>query len=234
MGVCAIASGGACEFSHGRLPPSDGPIDTPADENLMIPSSCFELHVAHPTFPSGMYEIDPDGTGTEQPINVLCDMNVAGGGWTILFTATTDNYSTPPNSYTVSSGALQSSAQRVLLAYRDSSGVVKGTYAEFDMQPAWRSSPPFVAPGTDVMLPVAIDGATPTTALLRYGRNSFAQNCNDAWILNDDYGRICIANTRAPFFNGFANSWTDMCTESMSPWYSRACAADVLFSIAVR
>lgn len=206
----------------------------PADAGDVLPASCKDLQTRQPAPSSGMYTIDPDGAGAEAPIEVLCDMTGAGGGWTIVFFASNVNYVTAPGTYDVDSAELLQNAQQILLTYRDSEAQITGSYAEMEIQPSWRTTTPFASAATDVTLPVTIDGGAPTMSLLRYGRHSFAKDCNDSWVMNDTYGRLCIANTRAPFFNGFANSWVDMCTDSSLPWYARACSGELRFSIAIR
>lgn len=41
----------------------------------MISRTCWEIHMANPSLPSGMHWIDPDGQGVgDDPIRVYCDM----------------------------------------------------------------------------------------------------------------------------------------------------------------
>ncbi|GMV44470.1 MAG: hypothetical protein AMXMBFR64_61860 [Myxococcales bacterium] len=55
------------------------------------PASCAAQLTADPSSPSGVYTIDPDGTGPKPAMDVLCDMTTDGGGWTVLVRLNTND-----------------------------------------------------------------------------------------------------------------------------------------------
>src|SRR6185436_8505118 len=49
------------------------------------PTSCKAILAASPQSTSGVYTIDPDGNAGPAPaLPVYCDMDFAGGGWTLI------------------------------------------------------------------------------------------------------------------------------------------------------
>lgn len=60
--------------------------DSPCVNNLCpaLTPSCKDLHAAQPALGDGVYAIDPDGAGPNQPFNVYCNMTLDGGGWQLI------------------------------------------------------------------------------------------------------------------------------------------------------
>jgi predicted nuclease with TOPRIM domain len=52
--------------------------------NQTVPKSCKQILDLNPSSLSGTYQIDPDGEGERPVMDVYCDMDYDGGGWTNL------------------------------------------------------------------------------------------------------------------------------------------------------
>jgi len=229
MAACGSVDGGAKPDATNA---HDAAIDTPIAQ--VLPSSCKAIHTDQPNMPSGMYMIDPDGTGGDAPLSVVCDMAVEGGGWTIIFFPTSTNFDTTPIAYTSSTPRLLTDATQVLLAYRSATQVAYTNYATLDLPNEWRTDTPFNYAANDLTTGVSINGGALTTAMVRYGKANFSQQCADAWNTATNHGRLCIVGTIAPFFGSFAAATMDTCAKSTEIYNATYCANDVRFSIAVR
>lgn len=233
--LAAVASGAiACGFQPAQANFDATPIrDVEVDTLAVLPRSCKEIHAADAAKPSGAYEIDPDGNGGGAPLTVTCDMVTDSGGWTIVFLAP-DNVSTTPD-YTSSTPELLGDATSALIAYRDDTQTVVSSFAIFGVPADWRLQTPFAAANTDLPTSVRIDSGAASARIVRYGYQSFANDCGDAWITNEtQFGRLCIIGTTAPFYSGFASALVDQCSTSNVAWNATPCSSALKFSIAVR
>jgi hypothetical protein len=225
----ATATCVACRFSS----ECSGATEVCEADACRTATSCAELHAQLPGLPSGTYTIDPDGAGGDAPLEVACDMVAEAGGWTIVFAATGD-LGAMTIAYTSGTPRLLADASDVLVAYRDQALVAAASHATFALPDAWRTDTPFDAADTDLVTDVAIDGAAPVSATLRYGYSNFSSLCTDDWVTASSYGRICITGTAAPYFSRFTLGAPNFCSDSLSAYSAVACSDARRFSIAVR
>ncbi|MEZ4223816.1 MAG: fibrinogen-like YCDxxxxGGGW domain-containing protein [Polyangiaceae bacterium] len=88
-GLGGSDSGGSAGLDAG-LGGSDGGSDAssggsgglPADAGV-VGASCKDALAQYPSLPTGVYQIDPDGSGAQPAVSVVCDMTTDGGGWTL-------------------------------------------------------------------------------------------------------------------------------------------------------
>jgi len=218
--------------------PIDTPVDVPPPSDASTATTCKTIHAAQPTLPSGPRTIDPDGDGGADPLTVYCDMATAGGGWTVVFTAGNLNYTSEAIAYAVDSPALRAAATEALLGYRTVDGVPLGGWARLPMPEEWRTRTPFAYAQQDVATMVSVDDHPAVAATLRYGYRNFTDYCDSPWSSSSDpatyWGRICITGTRAPFYNGWATTAVDSCSDSGVYNATTSCSGDRRFAIALR
>jgi hypothetical protein len=89
-GDCDGSAATGCETNTQSDPANCGRCGNVCPGNLCVAGACAiartcqQLHQLNPTLPSGVYPIDPDGTGGLPQVSVYCEMSVLGGGWTLI------------------------------------------------------------------------------------------------------------------------------------------------------
>lgn len=58
------------------------------------PTSCSQLLVLDSTAATGVHRVDPDGDGALEELDVFCDMDREGGGWTLVLVSSDDGRDT--------------------------------------------------------------------------------------------------------------------------------------------
>lgn len=87
-----VDCGGSCS------PCSDGSScisDSDCENMSCLAGTCaFPTTCAEVTGADGIYTIDPDGVGGEEPYEVMCEMSTVGGGWTLILVTSDDGTDT--------------------------------------------------------------------------------------------------------------------------------------------
>ncbi|WP_408098952.1 fibrinogen-like YCDxxxxGGGW domain-containing protein [Peredibacter sp. HCB2-198] len=132
-------------------------------------SNCTEIKSKFPKAPSGLYWIDADGMGANNPILVKCDMTTDGGGWTQVFNQKADTGGYFTNSTEVQSyNVTNPNADRYsILSYLESFRSFQGNFTFKISSPnsaqrnIWRQrTNPYVDQPVAGYVPITIDMST--------------------------------------------------------------------------
>jgi cysteine-rich repeat protein len=240
-----VEPGEACD--DGNQEPADGCVRS--CEIYEDPVDCADILEQASGAPSGFYTIDPDGNPATDPIEVWCDMEIDHGGWTRIYVAQSDVLNSTTLPYTVSASELRAGAGlRAMIAYMPIDGGEIVSPTRFPLPAKWITAPPMTyerEDEEDVMVMVG-DDTQPSPATLRYGYDDAYGTCEGAWMDETEpmtlptWGRICVQDTAAPFWNGFAGGTSlsdvgwDLCSLSGQLWNDTPCSAARSFAIFTR
>ena len=200
-------------------------------------ADCSALHGQ----PTGAYHL---GSGTAAYVS-LCNMDVAGGGWTAVFVggSSVDNlhYAVEPTQIA------SETAFEALIGFVDSSLALMPGHARFLLPARWRKRPPMTyVQQHKHRVEVTVNNGPAREATLVYGFSDFARLCDykvmpSSAVYN---GSLCFMGIDAPWWNGFASgawdgvlssaSGTQYCNSKAGGFDQTPCSDDRRFAIFVR
>ncbi len=80
-----------CELGDACGLPADCESSACDQGSCVLAASCKAIKAAQPNAPDGLYDVDPDGNGPGQALQVYCDMTTDGGGWGMAIRFAPDN-----------------------------------------------------------------------------------------------------------------------------------------------
>jgi hypothetical protein len=236
------ADAAAMDAEASDAPPLDGrpidarPIDAASPDGTTpqtAAASCKQLHHDRPELSSGAYWVET----TAAPALVDCDMEMDDGGWTIVFYATQDDYTTPPT-FQISPVAL-GPATEVLVALRGADRrVIPGAgWWRTDLPAAWRAGHLFDIGQATESHAVHFEGTPPgvnAPTTLYYGQDGWGGACTGPWTtMAGGNGRICVSDVRGVAYFFWARNIADACDLSACDPCG-PCSAGRRFSISIR
>lgn len=181
-------------------------IEIPSHSNAII---CQKYKDQHPNATSGKYIFTLDNKEQE----IFCEMELDGGGWSAIWTAKNDKYNTKDFIYDIPLSNIKN-MKEVMIGYTINGSLISAY--KFNKPKPWNFAHPLNSQSKDTYVNVVnlIEGTTYKHKLLRYGYASFDKYCGSQWNNIFSLGRLCIADTDAPFYSNFSYSHTDTCNYS--------------------
>jgi hypothetical protein len=179
--------------------------------------SCKEIKEALPNSRSGEYTVSINN----QSKNVYCEMIIAGGGWTRVWKAEEENYHQSQFDYDIDYSVIENSTD-TLIAFDHNNRLLNPFY--FKTPQDWKVQHP-LSYSRSVSQADVFDGYTNKIFRNRkifYGVENFSSTCTDPF-KGGDWGKLCVANTEAPFYASFNHAQNDYCNNSLQSYSSVPC-----------
>jgi len=206
-----------CFNAVGTLLPYELEMGVSSDKGSASYSSCNEIKKSLKKSKNGFYKITID----KQEEKVYCNMELDDNGWTRVWIADTNNYNKKNYNYLLPLKFIKKSKQTLILYENGSEVYLPYT---FNTPKLWKHKHPLnYASGTTTVDTVDLDSERSYhDRTLYFGYENFSNSCHDHF-KGGSWGKLCISDTKAPFYTSFAHSESDHCNTSRESYNAQKC-----------